>query len=105
MNYLWLLSDTLRLFTSPRDWSYYDILSSTQAYEKLMKNNVDLELSFNTWDISIQKALNTSKGAIFADASFLYWGQSYSKDARELSCLVILSYVLYRKRICINIIK
>ena len=72
------------------DWSYYDILSSTQAYEKLMKNNVDSELSFNTWDISIQKALNKSKGAIFADASFLSWGQSYSKeDLRGLPCLVM----------------
>ena len=55
-----------------------------------MKNNVDLELSFNSWDISIEKALNTSKGALFVDSAFFDWGQIYSNDSKDLSCMVRL---------------
>ena len=77
-----------RLYTGPKDWSTYTILSSTQAYEKIMKNNVDSELSPNSIDISIQKALNTSKSAIFASSVFFEWGQSFYKHPKGLSCLV-----------------
>ena len=38
-----------------------------------MKNNVDPELSFNAWDISIEKTLKKSKSAIFAASGFLEW--------------------------------
>ena len=76
---------TYRLYSSPKDWSFYNTLTSTQAYEKVLKNNVDLELSFNSWDISIQKTLNTSKSAIFANSLFLDWSQIYGRD---LHCLV-----------------
>ena len=64
-----------RLYTGPKDWAVSNILSSTQAYEGIMKNNVDLELSFNSWDISIQKTLNSPKSAIFADSSFFDWAR------------------------------
>ena len=80
----------LRLYTGPKDWAIYNTLSSTQAYEKVMKNNVDLELSFNSWDISIEKTLNTSKGALFADSTFLDWGQALSKHPKDLFCWVRL---------------
>ena len=50
-----------------------------------MKKNVNMDLSFNSWDISIEKTLNTSKCAIFADSKFLTWGQEFGKD---LPCLV-----------------
>ena len=73
------------LFTGPKDGAYYDILSSKQAYEKIMKNNVDLELSSNSWDISIGKALSKPKSAIFADSAFFDWGQTFGSN---LSCLV-----------------
>ena len=76
------------MYSGPKDWSYFDTLSSTQPYEKVVKNNVNMELSFNSWDISIQKALNTSKSAIFADSRFFDWGQRFSKDAKDLSCMV-----------------
>ena len=82
---------TYRLYSSPKDWSFYNTLTSTQAYEKVLKNNVDLELSFNSWDISIQKTLNTSKSAIFADSAFLDWGQKFSKHAKDLPCMIRLS--------------
>ena len=78
---------TYRLYSSPKDWSFYNTLTSTQAYEKVLKNNVDLELSFNSWDISIQKTLNTSKSAFFADSRFFDW---FSKDVKDLSCKVRL---------------
>ena len=78
-----------RLYSSPKDWSYYDTLTTSQAYEKVMKNNVDLELSFNSWDISIEKTLNTSKSAIFADSLFFVWGPKFlSKQGIDLTCLV-----------------
>ena len=55
-----------------------------------MENNVDLELTFNPWDISVQKTLNTPKSAIFADSTFLDWGQKLSKHAKDLHCMVRL---------------
>ena len=73
------------MYTGPKDEAAYSTLSSTQEYEKIMKNNVDLELSFNSWDITIQKTLNISKSAFFADSAFLEWGQVYGKN---LPCLV-----------------
>ena len=76
----------LRLYTAPKYYSYYNTLSSTQAYERVMKSNVDLGLSFNSWDISIEKTLNTSKSAIFTDSSFLDWIQLFSKH--DIPCLV-----------------
>ena len=77
-----------RLYTGPKDWAFFNILSSTQAYEKVMENNVDLESSFNSWDISIENTLNTSKRAIFANSAFLEWGQVLSKHGKDLPCLV-----------------
>ena len=53
-----------------------------------MKNNVDLESSFNSWDISIEKTLNTPKSAIFADSAFLDWAQVYSTHAKGILCMV-----------------
>ena len=73
------------MYTGPKGWDFYITLSSTQAYEKIMKNNVDLELSSNSWDISIGKALSKPKSAIFADSAFFDWGQTFGSN---LSCLV-----------------
>ena len=74
-----------RLYTGPKGWDFYITLSSTQSYEKIMKNNVDLELSSNSWDISIGKALSKPKSAIFADSAFFDWAQIFRSN---LSCLV-----------------
>ena len=38
-----------------------------------MKSNVDLELSFNSWDKTIKETLNTPKSAIFADSESHEW--------------------------------
>ena len=61
-----------RLYSGPKDTAYFDILSS-KAFRKVMKNNVDPGLSFNTWDISIEKTLKKSKSALFADSEFMQW--------------------------------
>ena len=65
------------------DSSRFNILSSSQVYEKVMNNNVDLELSFHSWDTSIEKTLNTSKSAIFADSQFLDW-----PELKDRPCMV-----------------
>ena len=88
-----------RLYSGPRDWSYFNTLTSTQAYEEVLKNNVDMELSFNSWDISIQKVLNTSKSAIFADSAFLEWGQVLSKNGKDLPCLVRMLEMLKMEKV------
>ena len=78
-----------RLYTGPKGWDFYITLSSTQAYEKIMKHNVDLKLSFNSWDISVEKTLNTPKSALFANSDlFGSWGQFVTKYGKDLSCLV-----------------
>ena len=38
-----------------------------------MKSNVDLELSFNSWDKTIKETLSTPKSAIFADSESHEW--------------------------------
>ena len=90
---VFILISNCRLYTSPKGWAYYSILSSTQTYEKIMKNNVDLETSFNSWDITIKKALTSSKSAIFADSTFLEWGIYWGLFSKHvnLPCLVRLS--------------
>lgn len=82
---------TYRLYSSPKDWSFYNTLTSTQAYEKVLKNNVDLELSFNSWDISIQNTLDKPKSAIFADSAFFDFGKVYGY---RLACLVRLRMMM-----------
>ena len=83
-----------RLYTGPKGWDFYITLSSTQAYEKIMKNNVELESSFNSWKITISKTLNTTKSAVFSDSGFLDWGRSFSNHGEDLSCLVRLKRMI-----------
>ena len=73
------------MYTAPKDHSSYDTLTSIQAYERVMKNNVDLDSSFNSWDISIQNTLNKPKSAIYADSAFLDWGKGFGE---KIHCLV-----------------
>ena len=42
----------------------YDILTSL-PYEKVMKNNIDLDKSFNSFETSITKTLNSSSNTAF----------------------------------------
>ena len=53
-----------RLFTGPKDSSIFDILSTT-PYKSVMENNVDLDLSFNSDDMGIEKTLEEPKRAYF----------------------------------------
>ena len=77
------------MYTGPKDWGISEKLLSTKAYEKILKHNVDLELSFNHLDMGIEKTLNTSKSAIFADSGFYIYGPNLSNYGKDLvPCLV-----------------
>ena len=53
-----------RLFTGSKDSSIFDILSTT-PYKSVMANNVDLDLSFNSREKSVEKTLEEPKRAFF----------------------------------------
>ena len=57
-----------RIYTGPKDDYIFGILSKP-VYKKLMENNVNLELSFNDWDVSKEKTLSEPKSAYFADTA------------------------------------
>ena len=53
-----------RLYTGPKEEWGFNVLSSP-AYKKVMENNVELDVSFNDWDISTEKTLTEPKSALF----------------------------------------
>ena len=53
-----------RLYTGLKDSWVFNVLSSP-AYKKVMENNVKLDLSFNDWDISVEKTLTEPQSAFF----------------------------------------
>ena len=56
-----------RLYTGPKDQYVFNVLSGP-AYKKVLENNVDLEISFNDWDVSKEKTLKEPKRAYFSDS-------------------------------------
>ena len=52
------------MFTGPKDRSMFEILSSA-PYKSVMANNVDLDLSFNSREKSVEKTLEEPKRAFF----------------------------------------
>ena len=61
------------MFTGPKDGYEKRVLSSP-AYKKVMANNVKVDLSFNDWNISIEKTLKEPKSALFAKS---YYGMPW----------------------------
>ena len=76
-----------RLYTGPKDTSIFNHLV-TEPYKNIMKNNINMEDSFNSIEISIQKVLNEPNTALF-------W---YLEDvvSEKYKCLVRLIY--YKKK-------
>ena len=72
-----------RLYTGPKDSSIFNHLV-TEPYKNIMKNNINMEDSFNSIEISIQKVLNEPNTALF-------W---YLEDvvSEKYKCLVRLIY-------------
>ena len=70
-----------RLYTGPKDSYRFQVLSSP-AYKKVMENNVDLELSFNDWDMSKEKTLIEPKRAYFSN----------SQSSARSNCQVYFDY-------------
>ena len=73
---------THRLYTGPKDDYVFNVLSSP-AYKKVMENNIDLENSFNDYDISIEKTLKEAKKALF----------SHSYSSANSDCQVNFDYI------------
>ena len=69
-----------RLYTGPKDHNIFNVLSGP-AYKNVMENNVDLELSFNDWEVSKEKTLKERKRAYFSDS-----GESFNSNHK---CQVI----------------
>ena len=55
------------MYTGPKDTSYFNILS-TPAYKKVMENNINMDVSFNEWDVSLEKTLTQPKSALLASS-------------------------------------
>ena len=72
------------MYTGPKDQFVFNVLSGP-AFKKVMENNVDLELSFNDWDVSKEKTLKEPKGAYFSD--------SESSVNSEYKCQVKFDYI------------
>ena len=65
-SYLFIFTYLCRLYTGPKDQYTFNVLSSP-AYTKVMDNNVDLDLSFNSWSKSMKKTLKEPKRALFTN--------------------------------------
>ena len=72
-----------RLYTGPKDSSLYGVLTSA-PYKNVMKNNVNINTSFNSIEVSLEKTLNESNTA------FLYFGSavSYMKKYQCKVCIL-----------------
>ena len=62
-----IIFSTHRLYTGRKDKYVFNILNSS-VYKKVMGNNVNLDISFNDWDISKEKTLKEPKTALFSNA-------------------------------------
>ena len=76
-----------RIYTGPKDDYIFGILSKP-VYKKLMENNVNLELSFNDWDVSKEKTLREPKSAYFADTA------SSTIIGSKWACKVLMEHFL-----------
>ena len=54
-----------RLYTGPKDSAIFNLLAS-EPYKNIMIKNINMEESFNSTEISIQKVLNEPNTAFFA---------------------------------------
>ena len=61
------VKDSHRLYTGPKHEYVFNVLSGP-AYKKVLENNVNLEFSFNDWDVSKEKTLTEPKRAYFSDS-------------------------------------
>ena len=84
-----------RLYTGTRDSAMYDILTSL-PYQKVMKNNIDLDESFNSFETSITKTLNSS-----SNTAFFYLKSAVSENEMNIAKVIYLlhsiSRILYYK--------
>ena len=82
--YIYILN-YYRLYTGPNETYVFNVLSSP-AYKKVMDNNVDLEHSFNAWNLSVEKTLKEPKRAYFAGST--------TSTLKHKNCQVNFNYIL-----------
>ena len=63
--YLFLIFLFFRVYTGPKDWAISKILN-TKPYEEILKNNIDIDSSYNPLNISIHNVLTQPKTALIA---------------------------------------
>ena len=52
--------------SGPKDMPYYSILQHNPVYKKVFEHNVNTNISFESFEINIEKTINTPKCALFA---------------------------------------
>ena len=91
---MYILSFLNRLYTGPKDDYVFSVLSKP-VYKKVMENNVDLELSFNDWDVSKEKTLREPLSAYFSDtASSTIFGSKWACKVK-INGAVLSAYINY----------
>ena len=73
-----------RLYSGPKETVIFNVLSSS-PYKRVMKNNIDLETSFNSNKDSVKKTLNEAERAFFPFASVV----SDDKEFRKKVCTIV----------------
>ena len=77
---------TYRLYTGQKHKYVFNVLY-TSAYKKVMDNNVNLDLSFNEWHMSMEKTLKEPKRALLSN-SMIVSNSNYH-------CQVKLDYICH----------
>ena len=80
-----------RLYAGDRSELSGKTLLTSAIYTDVIKNNVDLDTSFNRIDISIEKTLNEPNTALFYDHHYL---QGFSKHKCKVKCKLIYSFII-----------
>ena len=77
MNFHYKLFFSISRLYAEKGHYYQNVLSTSSAYKNIMKNNVDLEVSFNYWNISKEKTLKEPKKALFSNSRRLLHDKSH----------------------------
>ena len=65
--------------------AFYSILQHNPVYKKVFEHNVNSNISFDSFEINIEKTMNTPKCALFAPDTFEY---EYDKKLSPYRCKV-----------------
>ena len=84
--------DFFRLYAGDRSELSGKTLLTSAIYRDVIKNNVDLDTSFNRIDISVEKTLNEPNTALFYDHHYV---QGTSKHKCKVKFLLLYHFYSY----------